>query len=55
MSEMSCPPKKSWKLRWRNARKVAGNPILGAAEPFGAWFSELTVLGGLLKTESFNS
>jgi len=52
---MSCPLKKSWKLRWRNARKVAGNPILAAAEPFRAWFSELAVLGGLVKAESFNS
>jgi hypothetical protein len=53
MSEMSCPLKKSWKLRWRRARKVAGNPIVRAAEPFRVCSSEFAVVDGLLK--SFNS
>ena len=55
ISEMSCPLKKSWKLRWRNARKVAGNPILRAAEPFRSCSSEFAVLSGLLKAGSFYS
>jgi len=49
---MSCPLKKSWKLRWRKARRVAGNPILDAGEPFKAWSSELAVAGGLCKGKS---
>src|SRR5580704_12794107 len=39
--EMSWPPKKSWKLRWWKARRVAGNPIARAAEPVRACGSEL--------------
>src|ERR1700731_2160451 len=49
---MSWPLKKSWKLRWRRARKVAGNPIPRRAEPFRAGCSEL---GGLGKDESFKA
>jgi hypothetical protein len=34
IKEMSCPLKKSWKLRWRKARRVAGSrPVLCAACP----------------------
>jgi hypothetical protein len=49
---MSCPLKKSWKFRWRKARKVAGNPTLVATEPFRPRSSESAVVGGLLKAES---
>jgi len=52
ISETSCPLKKSWKLRWRSARKVAGNAIARVGEAFRACGSEL---GGLLKAESFKS
>jgi len=38
---MSWPPKKSWKLRWRKARRVAGNPIARGAEPVRVCGSEL--------------
>src|ERR1700690_1734751 len=54
ISEMSCPLKKSWKLRWRNARKVAGNPMLRVDEPLRACSSEFGVVAGLLKAESFD-
>jgi hypothetical protein len=49
---MSCPLKKSWKLRWRSARKVAGNAIARVGEAFRACGSEP---GELLKAESFKS
>jgi len=52
ISEMSWPLKKSWKLRWRSARRVAGNAIARAGEAFRACGSEP---GGLLKAESFKS
>jgi hypothetical protein len=54
ISEINCPLKKSWKLRWRKARKVAGNPIPRAAVPDRACVSELAGVGELLKAESFN-
>src|SRR5579864_8420428 len=50
ISEMSCPLKKSWKLRWRKARKVAGRVIARVGEPFSACSSEP---GGLFKGKSF--
>jgi len=50
MREMSCPLKKSWKLRWRRARRVAGSAIVRDAEAFRAWSSDV---GRLLKGESF--
>ncbi len=53
ISEMSCPLKKSWKLRWRNARKVAGNEMLRAAEPPRGCSSEFVVVAELLKAGSF--
>jgi hypothetical protein len=49
ISEMSCPLKKSWKLRWRNARKVLGIPVPRDAAPFRIWPSVLAVVGGLRK------
>jgi hypothetical protein len=55
ISEMSCPLKKSWKLRWRNARRVAGNPIRVAPEPFRVCSSEEFARSGLLKAGSFSS
>jgi hypothetical protein len=49
ISEMSCPLKKSWKLRWRNARKVLGIAFPRDAPPFRVCPSVLAVVGGLLK------
>jgi hypothetical protein len=46
---MSCPLKKSWKLRWRNARKVLGIAFPRDAPPFRVCPSVLAVVGGLLK------
>jgi hypothetical protein len=51
---MSWPLKKSWKLRWRNARKVTGNAIPRGTAPFESC-SELAVRGGLFKSESFSA
>jgi len=42
MSEISCPLKNSWKLRWRKARNVAER-LSVSGELSGAWFS--VVLG----------
>src|SRR5271154_1738379 len=50
VSEISCPVKKSWKLRWRIARSVADRAIRFRAEPVGGLSLE-----GIWVTASFDS